>query len=225
MRACIAALSLLVCASTAWAQQASTPQTPTTPIRVERVENGVVVSPDYKVTRLGGDTGQLAGVSVGYVIEDVLYVGGAGYWLASGAPGWDLSYGGLVVGVRMPASDRVAFGVKGLVGVGGATLRTTLGDLIPGRDWPVIGLPMGRDGRWHMPVIGGQSINTGDTRVDVSDNFFVFEPQADVLFTITRRIRFGVSGGYRVTSGVDALGSRLNGATGTVSVQFGIGGS
>ena len=75
-----------------------------------------------------------------------------------------------------------------------------------------------------MPMVGGQSINTGDTRVEVSENFVVFEPQADVRFTVTRRIRFGVSGGYRFTTGVDALGDRLNGATATLSVQFGLGG-
>jgi hypothetical protein len=223
VRACIAAAAICLGASTAWAQQPPTPEPHTTPVRIERVENGFVISPDYKLTRVGEETGQLAGVTAGYLIEDVLFVGAAGYWLVYGAPGWDLSYGGLVVGFRVPASDRVAFGVKGLAGIGTATLRTTFADLIPGRDWPLIGLPMGRGGRWHMPVVGGHSFNTGDTRVDVSQDFFVFEPQADVLFTIAPRIRFGVSGGYRVTGGADALGDRVNGATGTVYVQFGIG--
>lgn len=225
MRACMTAAVIFLSASSsvAWAQQQNTTQTSTTPVRVERVENRFLLSPDYKVTRLDGDTGQLAGVSAGYLIEDLYYIGGAGYWLASGASAWDLAYGGVVAGVRFPMSDRIAFGVKGLAGVGTATLRTTFGDVMPGRDWSLVGLPTGHGGRWHMPA-ANQLVNVGDTRVEVSDTFFVFEPQADVVFAITKRIRFGLAGGYHSTNGVEPLGDRLNGATATVSIQFGIGG-
>ena len=226
MRACslpATALVIFLCAPAAWAQQPNTPQASGTPVRVERVESRFLLSPDYKITKLDGDTGQLAGVSAGYLIEDVYYIGGAGYWLASGASEWDLAYGGVVAGVRIPMSERIAFGVKGLAGVGTATLRTTFGDVMPGRDWSLDGMPTMHGGRWRMPVVN-QLATDGDRRVDVSDTFFVFEPQADVVFAITRRIRFGVSGGYRATNGVEPLGDRLNGATATVSIQFGIGG-
>lgn len=226
MRAGVAALLAMgLGTSTAWAQQPPAPEPHQTPMRIERVETQIVVSPDYKFTQVGDDTGQLAGVTVGYLIEDALFIGGAGYWLVTGAPGWDLAYGGAVVGFRMPAADRIAFGARGLVGIGSATLHTTFAEVMPNHDWPPIGVPMGHGSRWHLPVAGGGwAYNTGDTRVDVSEDFFVFEPQGDVLFTITRHIRFGVSGGYRVTGGADALDDRLNGATGTLYVQFGIGG-
>ncbi len=51
----------------------------------------------------------------------------------------------------------------------------------------------------------------------------VFEPQANVTFAVTRRIRFGVSGGYRLTTGAEGFGHDIDGATGTLSVQFGLG--
>lgn len=222
MRACCSALAALLVASNAWAQQPPTPETNKTPIQIERVENRVVFSPDYKITRLDGHTGQLAGASAGYLIQEVLFIGGSAYWLASGATGWDLSYGGLVIGVRVPGNDRIAFGVKGLSGIGRATLNTTFGELIPGGGWPAVGLPMGGGGHWHVPFVPGGQQNAAGTRVQVTENFLVFEPQADLVFTVTKRIRFGVSGGYRATGGVDALGDRVNGATATVSVEFGL---
>jgi hypothetical protein len=216
VRAAIGVLALVLCASPAWAQQPSTPGTSDTPIRVERIENGFTASADYKLTWLGGDTGQLAGFTAGYLIEDLFFVGGAGYWLVSGAPEWDLGYGGVLVGIRFPAAERVAFGVKGLTGVGYANVRTTFHNgFIPVR--------MGREGRWHLPG-PTPPVNAGDIRVEYSDNFFVFEPAADVQVTVTRHIRFGVAAGYRLTSGHYAPnGDDLNGATVTASLQFGLG--
>lgn len=73
-----------------------------------------------------------------------------------------------------------------------------------------------------MPFVRGGLPNAAGTRVQVTENFLVFEPQAALVFTVTKRIRFGVSGGYRATGGVDALGDRVNGATATVSVEFGL---
>lgn len=220
MRACIVltmAIALAACASPAWAQGPSTPQPSPNPIEVERVENQFVVSPDYKFTWFGHEDGQLAGFTAGYQIEDTFFIGGAGYWQVAGAPDWDLAYGGLLVGVRIPAANRIAFGVKGLVGVGEATVRATYHNAV----YPI---PVDRGGRWHMSG-GTPSVTTGDVRVAYDDTFFVFEPAGEVQVTITRHIRFGVAGGYRVTSGHYAPnGDNLDGATVTASVQVGLGG-
>jgi hypothetical protein len=125
--------------------------------------------------------------------------------------------------MQMPQGRRVAFGVKGLVGLGEATNTLTVTELAGGGDWPLMNLRSHRGWRFdtNMPFV------PGDTRVEVSDGFFVFEPQATMTWKATSRIRFGVAAGYRFTASGDrsAFGDRLNGATGTVTVQFGLGGS
>ncbi|MBI3050504.1 MAG: hypothetical protein HYY76_19590 [Acidobacteria bacterium] len=51
---------------------------------VERVHTPFVIAPDYKVTDFDDSLGQLAGAYVGRIIDDVLFTGGAGYWLVNG---------------------------------------------------------------------------------------------------------------------------------------------
>jgi hypothetical protein len=217
--AAIAACALVACSSRPVLAQ--TPAAPAErsgqPIVVERVYSRWVIGPEYKLTSVDGESGHLAGLSGGRLIQELFYIGGAMYWLAGGASTWDMHYGGLVVGVQMPPGRRVAFGVKGLLGAGGATSSLTLEELFGGR----LNLPMGRLGRFERwsPFV------PGDQRVELSDTFLVFEPEATVAWKVTRRIRFGVSAGYRFTGNADAYAfdDRLNGATGAVVVQFGLG--
>jgi hypothetical protein len=106
-------------ASAAYAQTA--PAASQGPLIVERIHNGVVIAPDYKVTEVNGDLGQLAGGYVGRVFDDRLLIGGAGYWLANGSRGTDLGYGGVLIGWTT-APARIRFGARSLVGGGRATL-------------------------------------------------------------------------------------------------------
>jgi hypothetical protein len=57
--------------------------------------------------------------------------------------------------------------------------------------------------------------------VRYDDGFFVAEPQANVLFNVTPKMRIGVGGGYRLIGGTYHADDRLRGATASVSVQFG----
>ena len=71
-RVLAAAMLALTVASVASAQDASSSQTAAPagapgPLVLEKVRNGFVVTPDYKVTELNGDLGQLAGCKVGLV--------------------------------------------------------------------------------------------------------------------------------------------------------------
>ncbi|HSL21749.1 MAG TPA: hypothetical protein VK886_09445 [Vicinamibacterales bacterium] len=225
MRATIAAVTLLVVIpGSAAAQGAPQPAGPqgNAPdrISVQRVYNRFIVGPDYKLTAIDGDTGQLAGVSAGWLREELFYIGGAFYWLAGGASDWDMHYGGLVLGVQMPAGRRIAFGVKGLLGLGEATNRATITELLPGLDGFFPWQRTGRFGSRHGFV-------PGDTHVEVSERFLMVEPEAMMSVSVTDRIRFGVCAGYRFTGDADAYAfeDRLNGATGTLTVQFGFGGS
>ena len=89
---------------------------------VERVPTALLVAPDYKVTDVDGEIGQLAGLYGGRVVDDALLVGGALYWLANRSDTFKLTYGGLLVGWSSPDTHRIRLGVRGLAGFGSATL-------------------------------------------------------------------------------------------------------
>jgi hypothetical protein len=224
MRAAAILVAWLLGASVAAAQTPVPSQSGTQgAIQVERIYSRFVVGPDYRVTRIDGQTGQLAGVTAGWLREELLYVGGAVYWLAGGASAWDMHYGGLVIGMQIPSERRITFGARALTGVGTATNSTTLSALVGVRDGFLTSVPTHRGWRINSPM----PFVDGNARVDVSDTFLVFEPEATMTWRVTNRIRFGLSAGYRFTGNPDryAFDDRLNGATGAVTVQFGIGGS
>ncbi|HEY6612901.1 MAG TPA: hypothetical protein VIZ32_00235, partial [Vicinamibacterales bacterium] len=111
-------------------------QTTQGPLVLERIHNPFVVAPDYKITDIDGDTGQMAGAYAGKLLGDTLFVGGGFYWLVNGDHGEEMRYGGLMLGWSMPAGRAIRFGARGLVGVGTATL---------GVDGQFNGQPRGRN--------------------------------------------------------------------------------
>ena len=191
------------------------------PFVIEEVHNPFVVAPDYKVTDLDDEFGQLAGFYAGKSVEDRLFIGGAGYWLVNGSGGDGLWYAGALTGWSMPAGSRIRFGARGLVGFGSATLGSDVavtrgfdgGRGFDGRGGDLRGVTrFGVDGR------GGTQVST--VRVRARDDFFVFEPQAEVLTRITGHIGLNWAAGYRLTALTDALDDRVNGATGSVALQL-----
>jgi hypothetical protein len=193
------------------------------PLVIERVHSPFIVAPDYKITDLDGDVGQLVGGYIGRAIEDVLFVGGGGYWLANGSGGDELAYFGAIVGWSMPAGRGIRFGARGLVGGGWGELGTDITrrtldvrDVRSGRGIdPRDVTRFGNDGRGAGTV--GQPTTI---RVRARDDFFVVEPQANVLTRLTNHIGFNWTAGYRLTAATDVLDDRLNGATGSVALQF-----
>lgn len=185
------------------AAAAQTPPPTQAPLVLERIHNPFVVAPDYRITDVDGDTGQLAGAYAGKLLADTLFVGGGFYWLLNGDHGEEMRYGGLLLGWSMPAGRVVRFGARGLVGVGTATLGVN-GQVIP--------QPRGRD-----PIRGfpGQSV-----RFLARDDFFVFEPQVNATVQVIPHVGVEVGGGYRVTGATSALEDRLNGVSGNVGVQL-----
>ena len=175
---------------------------------------------DYKVTDLDGEVGQLAGGYIGRAIENVLFVGGAGYWLVGGSRGDELAYGGLLVGWSAPLGSRIRFGVRGLVGGGRATLATDI-DISRG-----IGRFNNHGNDPRIPGFGTDNRGRGartppsNVRVRRRDEFFVFEPQADLITRVTEHVSVNWAAGYRLTALTDVLDDRLNGATGSVALQF-----
>jgi len=178
-------------------------QTTQGPLVLERLHNPFVVTPDYKITDIDGDTGQLAGAYAGKLLGDILFVGGGFYWLVDGDHGEEMRYGGLVLGWSMPAGRAVRFGARGLVGFGTATL---------GVDGQLIGQPRGRLSARGVP---GQTV-----RFLAHDDFFVFEPQVNATVQVIPHVGVEVGGGYRLSGATDALEDRLNGVSGSVGVQL-----
>ena len=175
-------------------------QTTQGPLVLERLHNPFVVAPDYKITDIDGETGQLAGAYAGKLLGDILFVGGGFYWLVDGDHGEEMRYGGVVLGWSMPAGRAVRFGARGLVGFGTATL---------GVDGQLIGEPRGR----LSPR--GQTV-----RFLAHDDFFVFEPQVNATVQVIPHVGVEVGGGYRLSGATNALEDRLNGVSGSVGVQL-----
>jgi hypothetical protein len=185
---------LLLTPIAAWAQDGSGPLT------IERVHEPFVIAPDYKVTHLNDSTGQLAGAYAGRLFDDVLFIGGGGYFLVDGSRGEHFGYGGALIGWSAPEWSGVRFGARGLVGFGTATLR---------RNFIV-----------YRPVAFGAPPTATTVRLLARDDFFVFEPQATAAVGLFPHTSLTVAAGYRVTGATDTLRDRLNGVTGSAGLQF-----
>lgn len=174
------------------------------PLVIERLENRFVVAPDFKVTEVDGDTGQLAGGYVGWLVEDQLLVGGAAYWLANGPDDAEMTYGGLLIGWTTSAERRIQFGARSLIGVGRATLGTDVTRFA--RFGARRGSPAPAEG--------------ATVRVRGRDDFFVFEPQLTLITQLNEQLGITWGAGYRVTGLTEFPADRLRGVTGSVGVQW-----
>ena len=81
----------LVCALIVLAPIAAAAQSPAQPgagpMQIEQMENGFVVAPDLKATRVSGATRGLAGAYAGFLMDNTLLLGGAAYWLPTALTG------------------------------------------------------------------------------------------------------------------------------------------
>jgi hypothetical protein len=212
------AAALLV-ATTAHAQ--NPPPAPTNgPLVLERIHDGWVLAPDFKVTDVNDRTGELAGAYGGRLIDNTLLIGGAGYWLTNDARDFKLAYGGVIVGWQSREFGRIRFGGRGLAGGGTATLgfdltQAQVGDIRFGVTDPRRVLPQAPT-RAPLP-----QLQTRPARLIARDDFAVFEPQANISARITNAIGVSCGVGYRETAGADILGDRVNGPTANLAIQFG----
>ena len=71
---------------------------------------------------------------------------------------------------------------------------------------------------------GSTTRATSSTALPVSENFFVAEPQANVLLSVTDWMRIDAGVGYRFIGGTSRLDNQLGGVSGSIAVQFGGGG-
>ncbi len=220
-RACLFVLLFPLAA----AAQSSTPQTAPGqgPMLVERVKSGFLVAPDFKVTEFNHRTSELVGAYAGWLADQTFFVGGGGYWLANRSRDREMAYGGLVVGWFAGGDRRVGFGAKGLVGGGRATLVSSFGDFLDNGDDHVQSLVSGA---------GMASLVSGamtaivfppipNVNVRVRQEFFVAEPEANVIVGLTRHLRLTGGVGYRLIGGARSMRKDLQGPTGSVALQIG----
>jgi hypothetical protein len=172
----------------------------------KKVPVGAYAGLDVAYSRMFGQDGAVVGVQGALVLDHRLSLGLAGY-------GWTNS---------QPAPDDATGGSQSFeTGYGGATIRYSI--FLPGA--PVY-LTLGT-------LIGGGAIVLGpedhddfdyddaDTSEDV---FALVQPDVTLHANLTHWMRFGLTAGYRLTTGVDRMGfeeSDINGLVLGGQLQFG----
>jgi hypothetical protein len=182
------------------------------PMIVEQIHSGFLAAPDVKVTEVDRKTSELIGGYAGWITDDTFFIGGGGYWLAnSNRSDHEMAYGGLVVQWLARRSSRIGFGAKGLVGGGEATLSDSI--TITPR------VPEFRTVNGRVPTPAPALVQ----RVRFREGFVIAEPEALLTLKLTKRMRLAGGVGYRFTGSErrGLGGDRLDGATGSVSLQIG----
>lgn len=182
------------------------------PMTVEPIHSGFLVAPDFKVTEVDRKTSGLVGGYAGWATDDTFFVGAGGYWLANtNRNDPEMAYGGLVVQWLALKSGRVGVGVKGLVGGGEATVSDNI------TITPRVPEFRGPDGRVVTPAPALVQ------RVRFHEGFVIAEPEAMLSVRLSKQVRIAAGAGYRFT-GTDRRsigGDRLDGATGSLTLQIG----
>ena len=174
------------------------------PMTIERIHSGILVAGDAKVTEVDHHTSALVGGQAGWIVDDTLFVGGAGYWLANGSRDRRMAYGGLVVQWLARSGERFGYGLKGLVGGGEATLADTI----------------------SVPVlVRGTASNRPTTELRAAtfrfrQDFFLAEPEANAFVRLNSHLRVIGGVGYRFVGAEGRSDRRLRGATGSLGVQI-----
>lgn len=205
----VAAIFLLALAPL-WARgQEASQEPPPAPARptVERMKNGFVVAPDVRLTEVDGDFASLAGAQLGWMTDKTLFVGFAGYWLADGAEDRDMAYGGAVVEWALRGDQRFGVSARALLGGGSATLSRPQGTLEP----PRFQGPFHRRG--FAPFHGRTAL--------LRDDFFVAEPQLNLLWNVKDWLRVNAGVGYRFIDTEASVEDRLRGVSGGFALQIG----
>lgn len=202
----------------AWAQsQPASPAAPAQPaLIVEQIQNGWLFSPDVRATELNGKTEALAGGYLGRITDRSWVVGVGGYMLTNPDDDRKLYYGGPVFEWLIRADRKIGFGVRALVGAGSGTLPRPLSDFTNGR----APINVRDDRRGNNPRNPPRLVDPAAT-IAVQDDFYVAEPQVNVMWNMTagQRLVFGV--GYRAIGSAPLLGDDLKGLSGSIAYQLG----
>jgi hypothetical protein len=164
------------------------------------VESGGFAGPVLRVTEVRDQTGLLAGVRGGWVLDHAFVIGGGLYGLVNDlevavVPDTtrflNLAYAGLDLEAMLVPGSLLHLSLHSLVGAGSVTYS---------------------EKRWD--------IDENEDR----DNFFIAEPGASLTLNVHRNVRLDVGADYRYTYGIDLRGlgdDDLRGPSGWVALRFG----
>lgn len=171
-------------------------------VHVTTGEDGFMIAPDFRITDINHHTAQLLGAYGGYVFGGQFLVGAGGYWQVDSTDGMHIAYGGPVFEWRVFPDRTVGVSLHGLIGGG---WRYADDSYFANFGGPRID---------HRGLSGGRHATLPYGWYD--EGFFVAEPEAQVVVRLASWIRLQGGVGYRATSS-----DNTNGASGSVSVQFG----
>jgi PEGA domain-containing protein len=171
-------------------------------VHVTTGEDGFMIAPDYRIADINHHAAHLLGAYGGYVFGGQFLVGAGGYWQVDSTDGLRIAYGGPVFEWRVFPDKAVGVNLHGLIGGG---WRYADDSYFANFGRPRVdhrGVP---NGRFNTLPYGFYD-----------DAFFVAEPEAQVVVRLASWVRLQGGVGYRATSS-----DNTNGASGSVSVQFG----
>jgi hypothetical protein len=219
MKAPALAAMLTACTTLFPASASAQPSAPAASgLQVQTVDSGFVIAPDAKFTNVNDDFATFAGVYGGWLTDRTLLVGAGAYWLANRDRDFTMQYFGGLARWTVGGHRRLGLSAGALVGVGDATISRPYGDLFgqPAGGTP----PASRNARFGDRSHSGSAI-TSATRVLVSDDFFIAEPQVNAIWNITGWMRLDAGVGYRLIGTSDLLEDQLRGVSGSIGLQFG----
>jgi hypothetical protein len=190
------------------------------PMTIERVTNGWLVAPDMQFGRVGHSTTTLVGGYGGWMYQNTILIGGAGYFQVDRSEPRTIDYGGGIVEWFTRTDRPIGFGARALLGAGHATIDAGTA-IFPGFD-RFRGL-LDQDAVAHLIPVYLPVPDLRIRHVVFGENFGIFEPQANVLVNLGPRLRVAAAAGYRVMFAARGLEDQLRGVMG--SVGFEIGGS
>ena len=187
------------------------------PMTIERVHSGILVAPDFKITRFDGRTSELIGAYGGWLSDKTFFIGAGGYWLANNAHDRGLGYGGVVLQWMGRSDQTIGYSIKGLIGGGESTLGQTITSTIRVPDL------RGLDGRLSRPPQTEPAFRTQTitSTIRFHQGFFIAEPEADAVIRITKSLRLTLGAGYRLIAADGGNESRMRGPVGTIGLQLG----
>ena len=175
---------------------------------VQQIENGPAFGAEFKFTQVAHHDAFLLGGYGGALLDNAVFIGGAGYWQVSDDDHvGGLGYGGLLVEWYALRSPAIALSVRGLLG-GGVADFDEAG--YPDVHEPQVGKGSGKPPAWRYQ----------DDCVD-DQGYFIAEPQVNVTVRLGRQVAIVGGVGYRLIAAANGFEHQIQGLSGSFALQFG----